>query len=330
MTRVGVFGVGHLGKIHLKCLNMIDDIQIVGFYDVNKELGASVETAFDIPRFEDPNQLIEASDILDIVTETSSHFEVAKRAIQAGKHVFIEKPVTKTLDEARELIQLRDSHQVKVQVGHVERFNPVISSIDISDINPLFIEAHRLSSFKLRGTDVSVVLDLMIHDIDILLHLVSSEVESISANGVGIVSSTPDIANARIEFKNGCVANLTASRMSLKGMRKMRIFNEEAYVSLDFLDKKAQIIKLAEEEPNDGFLSELETNKGKRYIQANFPEIPTNNAIKDELESFIRSVESNETVKVSLEDGYKALKLAYQISEKIEAHIEAMNQRNSG
>ncbi|MGK0391337.1 MAG: putative dehydrogenase [Maribacter sp.] len=325
--KIGLFGVGHLGKVHLKCIKLIAGFEPIGFYDADSAIRQKVSDDLGWKAYDSAEELIHDADVIDIVTPTVTHFEIAKKAIQKGKHVFIEKPVTQTLEQATELLELRDKHQVKVQVGHVERFNPAVSSIDITTLNPMFIEVHRLSSFNPRGTDVSVVLDLMIHDIDIILHLVPSEIKSISANGVGVVSSTPDIANARIEFENGCVANLTASRISLKQMRKMRIFQEDAYVSLDFLEKNAQIIRLSDEEPEGGYLSALETKEGTRYIQAEFPEIQATNAIKQELETFLNCIMEDTRPRVPLEDGYKALKVAYSISDEIEQRLNKIKKK---
>lgn len=323
--RIGVFGTGHLGKIHIKCIQTIAEFQPVGFYDIKEETRKLVSEEFGWKAYDNPEKLMLDVDIVDIVTPTISHFDIAKRALELGKFVFIEKPVTQTLDQAKELIELKNKNNLKVQVGHVERFNPAVSSIDLSSLNPMFIEVHRLASFNPRGTDVSVVMDLMIHDIDIVLHLISSEIKSIAANGVGVVSSTPDIANARIEFENGCVVNLTASRISLKQMRKMRIFQSDAYISLDFLEKKAQVIKLFDEEPEDGYLSKMETKKGERYIKAEFPEIKPTNAIKKELESFLECIKENTTPIVTLEDGYRALKVAKSISDEIENRLNSIN-----
>lgn len=192
---------------------------------------------YPIQRFQTPQELFAAVDVVDIVTPTTTHFEMAAQAIRAGKHFFIEKPITRTVEEAEELIKLAQEFKVKAQVGHVERFNPALLALEDMELNPMFIEAHRLAVFNPRGTDVSVILDLMIHDLDIVLSIVKSEVKFISASGVAVASETPDIANARIEFENGCVANLTASRISLKQMRKVRLFQKDAYISLDFLEK---------------------------------------------------------------------------------------------
>jgi predicted dehydrogenase len=305
----------------MKCIGLIDRYDPVGFYDPDETLRARVQAEHRWKAFESAEELIAEADIVDIVTPTTTHFELAATAMRQGKHVFIEKPVTHTLEEAEELLALRDRYGVKVQVGHVERFNPAVSSIDIRQLRPMFIEVHRLAPFNPRGTDVSVVLDLMIHDIDIVLNIVDSPVSSIQANGVAVVSSSPDIANARVEFENGCVANITASRISMKQMRKMRFFQSDAYISLDFLEKKAEIIRLHDEKPDSGFLSEWDTGTGKRYIQVEFPEIHPNNAIKQEVESFLDCILNGQQPTLPLEDGYNALKVAYAITDEIEQRI---------
>ena len=222
MLKIGLLGAGHLGKIHLKCIQMVDQYNLIGFYDPDDQNAKIAEETYGIKRWKDLDDLLESVDVIDIVTPTITHFELAKKAIQYGKHVFIEKPLTHTMNEAKELLQLSKDAGLKIQVGHVERFNPAFLALEGTPLNPMFIEAHRLALFNPRGTDVSVILDLMIHDLDLVLSLVDSEVKHISASGVSVVSNTPDISNARIEFENGAVANLTASRISMKQMRKLR------------------------------------------------------------------------------------------------------------
>lgn len=326
MLKIGVLGVGHLGKIHVRCLQMLSDkYEIVGFFDPSHENAAAVEQEFGIQRFQDLDQLLEAVEVVDIVTPTTTHFQLAKKALEKGKHLFIEKPVTESIEEAEALLALIRANDLKVQVGHVERFNPALLSLGNLPIQPMFVEGHRLANFNPRGTDVSVVLDLMIHDLDLLLNLVQSEVVGVSASGVAVVSKTPDICNAHIEFANGCVANLTASRISLKQMRKIRLFQRDAYISLDFLEKQAQIVRLSDEPhpEEEGKVSfELPVADGERYIQIENPEIQPVNAIKMELATLADSIEQNRRPRVSLEDGYKALKLAYQISEKMEDRLK--------
>ncbi len=321
MIKIGVLGVGHLGKIHLKCIQMIDSYQLVGFYDPNDENAQKASESFGVKRYQNLDEFIDNVDVVDIVAPTTAHFELAKCAIEKGKHLFIEKPLTNTLEEAEKLIELVKEKGIKVQVGHVERFNPAFLALSDLEINPMFIEAHRLAAFNPRGTDVSVVLDLMIHDLDIILSLVKSPVHSISASGVSVLSNTPDISNARIEFENGCVANITASRMSLKQMRKVRLFQKDAYISVDFLDKQAQIIRMYDHDDpsisNKEDLMELETTSGKKFIHIEMPKIEPVNAIKMELETLANSIKKDINTKVTIEEGYQALKVAYKIIEDI-------------
>lgn len=315
--KIGLAGVGHLGKIHLKCL-LNTKFQISGFYDPDFNTRTEVEKSFGIKSFESLDDLILSSDCVDIVSPTSFHYSIAKKAIQAGKHVFIEKPLTESIDQAKELVVLANYHQVKVQVGHVERYNPAIRSLKGIELHPGFIEAHRLAMFNPRGTDVSVVLDLMIHDIDIVLSLIKSEILDVRANGICIVSNTPDICNARIEFKDGTVANLTASRISMKNMRKIRLFQSDAYISLDFLEKDAQVIRIKDHEENaESGAMTITTSKGIKDITIESPEIMKNNAIEEELNDFYEAVVNNKEVSVNIEDGFKALQLAQLIEDKI-------------
>ncbi len=321
MIKIGVLGAGHLGKIHLKCIQSSEHLELVGFYDPDKENAQKVAETFNTKAFETLEDLMDAVEIIDIVTPTVSHFHLAQLAAQKGKHIFIEKPLTHTVEEAEELIKITREQGVKVQVGHVERFNPAFLSLGDMPMAPMFVEAHRLATFNPRGTDVSVILDLMIHDIDLILHLVKSEVKEIHASGVAVVSATPDIANARIEFENGCVANLTASRMSLKQMRKVRFFQQDAYISLDFLDKNAQIIRLFDKKDvsntEGGNMMELETARGTKMIEIQMPEPMNVNAIQMELETFAESIRENKPIKVTIEDGYRALKVAHRIIKEI-------------
>ncbi|WP_313216440.1 Gfo/Idh/MocA family oxidoreductase [Soonwooa sp.] len=319
MLKAGLVGAGHLGKIHLKLLNQSEKYDLVGFFDNDKENGKKLESEFGYKYFDNLDELLSQIDMLDIVTPTLFHYEYALKAIESGKHFFIEKPVTQTLEQAEELIRLSQAKNLKVQVGHVERYNPAFIATKDYIKNPMFIEIHRLAEFNPRGTDVSVVLDLMIHDLDILLSLVKSPVKNIHASGVCVVSKTPDITNARIEFENGCVANLTTSRISMKAMRKSRFFQQDAYVSVDFLEKKAEVIRMkdAPEEPSP-FDMIIENAEGeKNQILFEYPNIQPNNAILDELESLADAIENNEPIQVSLEDGTEALKVALKIMDLI-------------
>ena len=247
MLKVGLFGAGHLGKFHLNNWKEIDGVQLVGFFDPANATAKEVSEKYNLKRFTNEDDLINACDAIDIVTPTQYHFSICEKAIKKSKHVFVEKPMVHTMDEARTLVKLVKESKIKFQVGHVERFNPAFLAAQNLELNPMFIEVHRLAQFNPRGTEVSVILDLMIHDIDVILSLVKSDVKSISASGVAVMTETPDIANVRIEFNNGCVANLTSSRISMKKMRKVRLFQKDAYIGIDFLEKKTEVIKLKTE-----------------------------------------------------------------------------------
>lgn len=315
MLKIGVLGAGHLGKIHLKLANQSNKYQLIGFYDANKDNAKKVAEEFGYKDFDTISELIDAVDVVDIVTPTLSHFDCAKEAILKGRHIFIEKPITKTVTEAETIRDLVKQHNVKGQVGHVERFNPAFSAVKHLINQPMFIETHRLAEFNPRGTDVPVVLDLMIHDIDVILSVVNSKVKNIHASGVSVISDTPDIANARIEFENGCVANLTASRISMKNMRKTRFFQKDAYISVDFLEKKSEVVRMKDvPDKVDEFAMILQNAEGvKKQIYFENPEIKANNAILDELEAFADAINNNTKPVVTLYDGTEALKVAQQI-----------------
>jgi predicted dehydrogenase len=315
MLKVGVLGAGHLGKIHLRLLQQSEKFNLVGFYDADDANGKKVEAEFGYKFYNSIESLIDAVDVVDIVTPTLSHYECAKQAVIKGKHIFVEKPITNTVEEAEEIRALVALHNVKGQVGHVERFNPAYLAVKDEVNSPMFIESHRLAEFNPRGTDVPVVLDLMIHDIDIILSTVKSKIKHISASGVAVISDTPDIANARIEFTNGCVANLTASRISLKKMRKIRFFQKDAYISVDFLAKQCEVVKMKDAPENPGdFDMVLENAEGvKKQIYFDNPPIPENNSILDELESFADAINNNIKPAVTLHDGTEALRVANQI-----------------
>lgn len=317
MLKIGVIGAGHLGKFHLNNWAEIEGVQLIGFCDTDDANAKLVSEKYNIPRYTETEKLIDACDALDIVAPTSFHFELCEAAIKKGKHVFVEKPLANTMDEARALVKLAKEANIKFQVGHVERFNPAFLSLKEYNLSPMFIEVHRLAQFNPRGTDVSVILDLMIHDIDIILSLVKSSVNYISANGVAVMSDTPDIANVRIEFDNGCVANLTSSRISMKKMRKMRVFQKDAYIGIDFLEKKTEIIKLNTPGDKNVFTFDIETNSGKKTVAIASPNIPEVNAIKMELEEFRDAILNNTDTPVSVVDGFRAMDVAHQILEKI-------------
>ena len=315
MLKIGVLGAGHLGKIHLKVLAASSFYSLIGFYDPNPEVQALLFKSHGYKAFESPEKLIVACDVIDIVTSTSFHFDMAMLALNAKKHVFIEKPIATSDKEAEAIVALANKNGVIGMVGHVERFNPAFKAVSTSITDPKFIETHRLAEFNPRGTDVSVVLDLMIHDIDIILSVVKSPIKNIEASGVAVISETPDISNARIEFENGCVANLTASRISLKKMRKSRFFQKNAYISVDFLDKKVEVVKIknAQKEFNDFSLLLSNAEGKKKQIYFENPEIIERNAIQDELEHFAEAIKMKKNPNISLKDGAKALEIAHKI-----------------
>ena len=320
--KVGLIGAGYLGKIHLANWKEIEQVELIGFYDPNPETAASISKEFSIPSFVTGEELIDACDAIDITAPTNHHLVWCEKAIRKGKHVFVEKPLAASLEEARMIVALTRESGVKLQVGHVERFNPAYLAVKDLSLQPLFIEVHRLAQFNPRGTEVSVILDLMIHDIDIILSLVKSDIKQISASGVAVLTDTPDIANARIEFHNGCVANLTSSRISMKKMRKIRLFQKDAYIGIDFLDKKTEVIKLkGEEEEENAFTFDIETHAGVKTIAISSPEIPAVNAIQSELISFRDAILENSRPMVSETDGMLAMDVAHQIIEKINQQL---------
>ena len=323
MLKIGVFGTGHLGKFHLNNWKEIPGVTITGFFDPNDRTAKEVEEKYGLKRFTSEDELIAASDAIDVVTPTQHHFHLCEKAIKKGKHVFVEKPMAHTMAEAKSLLQLAQESKVKFQVGHVERFNPAFLAAKDLDLNPMFIEVHRLAQFNPRGTEVSVILDLMIHDIDVILSLVKSEVKNIYASGVAVMTDTPDIANVRIEFNNGCVANLTSSRISMKKMRKIRLFQKDAYIGIDFLDKKTEVIKLKQPSDENVFAFDIETPNGTKTRAIANPQVPEVNAIKRELEEFVAAINNNTQPIVNEIDGYRAMEVAHQILQKISHNLIA-------
>ena len=317
MIKIGVIGAGHLGKFHLNNWLEIEGVTVAGFCDTDDANSKTVEEKYKIKRFSTPEELLEHCDAVDIVAPTTFHYDLCALAIRKGKHVFVEKPLTNTMDEAKALLKLAKESNLRFKVGHVERFNPAFTALDNYNLEPKFIEVHRLAQFNPRGTDVSVILDLMIHDIDIILHLVKSNVSYISANGVAVLSDTPDIANVRIEFDNGCVANLTSSRISMKKMRKMRLFQKDAYIGIDFLEKKTEIIKQNMPGDKNVFTFDIDTGKGKKTVAIANPVVKDVNAMKAELTAFRDAVKNNTETPVSVLDGYRAMDVAHQILGKI-------------
>lgn len=319
--KIGIFGVGHLGKFHLNNWQQIPQAEVIGFYDPHPEQAAHAEAHYGLRRYATEEALIADCHAVDIVAPTNLHYGLVVKALRMQRHVFVEKPLAATMDEAREIVKLAREARVKVQVGHVERFNPAYLACAPLIEQPMFVEIHRLAQFNPRGTEVSVILDLMIHDIDILLSLVKSPVKNIYASGVAVMTDTPDIANVRIEFSNGCVANLTSSRISMKKMRKIRVFQRDAYIGMDLLAKKSEVIKLKGAADQNVFSFDLETPKGKKTIAIANPEVKENNAILMELEAFVHSILADKDTPVSEVDGFLAMEVAHKILEKISSTI---------
>jgi len=313
--KAGLIGVGRLGSVHLEHLLQSPHFDLIGCYDNNPLQIARIAEDYPVNCFENVDQLIAACDVIDIVTPASTHYYYAEKALRQSKHVFIEKPITEDLIEAERIVELAREASSKVQVGHIERFNPVYKAAQQFMMEPMFIEAHRLAPFDPRGTDVSVVLDLMIHDIDLVLNMVKANIKNISANGVAVISREPDIANARIEFDNGCVANITASRVSMQKMRKLRLFQKNAYMSLDFLQREAEYITLEDEASFPSI--PLQLNDTVKYVHARQLPVENYDAIRAELDAFAMAIVQQTPTVVSAEDAYLAMDVAYKIMGKI-------------
>ena len=319
---IGVIGTGHLGKLHTKLLNEIDRANLVGIYDADPDQAKSVANELNVKSFEKLEKLLQEINAVSIAATTSAHYELAKYCFERNVHVFIEKPITATIPQAEELVKISREKNLKLQVGHIERFNPALVSMEELINDPMFIQTDRLAQFNPRGTDVAVVLDLMIHDIDIILSLVKSKVKDIKANGVPVVSDNVDIANARIEFENGAVANVTASRISQKKMRKMRIFQRDCYIALDFITGISDVYRLLpiEKEFDQSYISfgEIGIGEKKKRLVYSQPEHREINALKYELQLFVEAVLGEKDLVVSGEDGLRALKVAERILKQIE------------
>jgi predicted dehydrogenase len=334
-TKVGILGVGHLGRLHTSLYKEINSVEIKGIYDTNDEKAQKVGEELKVTVFNEAERLLEQVDAINIVTPTPDHFNSAVKALDYNCHLFIEKPITDNIEQAEKLIQLANDKKKILQIGHIERFNPALLALEDVRLNPIFIESHRLASFNPRGTDVAVILDLMIHDLDLILSLVKSKPTKIDACGVGVISKHIDIANARIQFENGCVANITASRISAKKMRKMRIFQQDAYISLDFSDGFSEIYYIPTEDQaiyKDGTLAfslgEINTGEQKREIKYNKLQRNDINPLKYELELFIDAIDANIAPMVSGKDGLEALKLAKEVMKKIDGHTHYVETRN--
>ena len=321
--KVGVIGCGHLGKFHTKMHTMLEDIsELIGVYDLNPDQSKKVADEFNCKQFLNVEDLISSADAVVIASATQSHYEVAIKCLNADKHIFIEKPITATVPQAEEIVKLSEQKNLIIQVGHIERYNPAFFQIEDMDVDPMFIEAHRLASFNPRGSDVSVVHDLMIHDIDLILSLIKSPVERVDAAGVTVLTETPDIANVRIKFTNGAVANLTASRISIKKMRKFRIFQKEMYISLDLDKGAADVFFMADEKDTSvqGMAIANIESKNKKIMYIKNPEGQIN-ALLEENRDFVNSVLTGATVKVSGMDGLRALVTVEMVIEEIEQQL---------
>lgn len=305
--RVAVIGVGYLGNFHAQKYAALPDVELVGVVDNDPKRAAEIAAAIGTHAYSDHRELIGQVDAVSVVVPTQFHHTVAKDFLSAGVHVLIEKPITVTIAEADELIAIADQQQVVFQVGHLERFNPVLVALEGVLNGPLFIESVRIAPFKPRGTDVNVVLDLMIHDIDLIQHIVGSPVERIDAIGAPVFTGEEDIANARIVFANGCVANVTASRISLKSERKMRIFQRDAYITLDFQNRKVLVAQKGTGELLPGVPN----------VQVNERELGEADALMNEIRSFIEAIRQGIQPRVSGRAGRMALETALKINENL-------------
>ena len=327
---VGVIGVGHLGSLHAKMYSDLPGVRLVGVHDIDGARAQAVARELGCGVFADVDDLLREVQAVSIATATKAHRSVALRALRRNAHVLIEKPIAATGREGREIIRLARKRKLKVQVGHIERFNPAILALESYQLRPLFIESHRLSQFNPRGSDVAVVLDLMIHDIDVILSLVQSRVKRIDANGVAVVSRSADIANARIQFTNGCVANVTASRISQNKMRKMRLFQQDAYISIDFAQGLAEVFRLQDESDPTAkstvLLGKIDEGQKKRVIVYEQPEVRDVNALRFELEQFVKSIRDDTEPPVTGEEGLQALEVAQEIMEKIESNTVVVSR----
>ena len=308
MLKIGIFGVGHLGKFHLNNWTDIKNVELVGFFDPEDQTAREVTDKYQLPRFNDAERLMDVVDVVDVVAPTTFHYELCKMAIRKGKHVFVEKPLANTMEEAAELVKLVKESNIKLQVGHVERFNPAYLAVKNLELHPMFIEVHRLAQFNPRGTEVSVILDLMIHDIDLIQYIAGSNIERIEAVGAAVITNKPDLANARIRFESGCVANVTASRTSLKVERKVRIFQQNCYFSADLHQKTVSVYRKGESTIGDVRVP----------ITIETLQCDDGDALRLEIESFLDAVRDGTPPVVSGEDGRRALETAMDIVAQVE------------
>ncbi len=319
--KIGIIGAGHLGRYHIECTQRIEGFSLEGIYDIDTDRSENISTQYGVNIFKSIKEMLDGVDAVCIVTPTSTHYDIGLQVINAGKHLFIEKPLTDHPSTSRKLTELIHDKKIVGRVGHVERYNPSFMAAQRLGLNkPLFIEAHRLAPFNPRGMDVPVVMDLMIHDIDLVLSMIDSEVDHIEANGVGVAGKSADICNARITFRNHAVANLTASRISLKQMRKLRLFQRDQYMAIDFLNHEVQVVKLLHAEPSDMLSMKLDLPDGSRWIAADSPGIEKHNAIEEELKEFEDAIRNNSDRGVTFDDGAKAVEVAHMIMDQITQH----------
>lgn len=320
--KIGVIGVGHLGQHHARIFSELDDSELVGVYDIDFQRAETIAQQNHCKKFHSVKDLLKRVDAVSIATPTTTHFNYCKESLNMGKHIFVEKPVCSNLEDAKELVSIAKNNNLKIQVGHIERFNPAIIALSKILINPIFIEANRIAPFTPRGSDVPVVLDLMIHDIDIILSLMRSRVKNIKAVGIPILTNDIDIANAKIEFKNGALANITASRISLKRERKIRFFQKNMYISLDYQKKDVQVVKKSVE--IEQVMKEIMSGKRQPDISELYNrqklEIIEKEPLKSELENFVDAIQNNKRPIVNGQDGYEALRVAFLILKDIEKH----------
>ncbi len=327
-VKIGVVGVGHLGQTHARLLRQVADAELAGIYDIDATKSQSLAAELGVNAFASLDEMMNSVEAVSIVAPTSFHYELASMFMKEGKHCFIEKPITSTVEEAEMICKLADEKKVKVQVGHIERFNPAVLALSNLKLEPMFIESHRLAQFKPRGIDVAVVLDLMVHDIDLILNFVKSPVASIDASGVGVISDTVDIANARIKFTNGAVANLTSSRISQRQMRKMRLFQRDAYISIDFADGIAEVYRATKPDQSAPIginLGTIGIGDATRIVSYEQPEAPQVNSLKLELELFVKSILENSPTAVSADEALKVMVVADSIVKQIEESKTFLN-----
>ena len=326
-TKIGVVGVGHLGNHHTRILSQVREAELVGVNDIDAEKGRRVAREYGTRSFESLDQLLKETDAISLVVPTTIHHPLAKRILESGKDLLIEKPITETVEQAEELVGLAQKKGVIMQVGHIERFNPALQAIQNREIDPRFIESHRMAQFNPRGTDVAVILDLMIHDIDLILSLVKSRLSNIDAVGVPVIAESQDICNARLSFENGCVANVTASRISARSLRKMRLFEKDSYLSLDFLNKSAEIYRLVEagqvpsdEDAKKTVVGTIPVEEAGKTVIYERPKTDDKDMLTSEIESFLHAVRTRTQPRVTGEDGKRALEVALKIRDKAEEH----------